>query len=159
MKARFRNLSIYVLDQLCSKDFWALFMIVLYFSKYGNLKLGKDDEKPEYPTATWFTMLFACGIGVGLFYYGVAEPIYHYIGPNRYTADPYMTDNLLAQNAINVTFYHYGQWSAPRFKVIVAFAKKIQLKLTNTKAVWQNRMGASFRIIRYLVRFLIPSNI
>ena len=85
-------------------------MIVLYFFKYGNLKLGKDDEEPEYPTATWFTMLFACGIGVGLFYYGVAEPVYHYIGPNRYTADPYMTDSLLAQNAMNLTFYHWGQY-------------------------------------------------
>ena len=61
-----------------------------------------------YSDPTWFMMLFACGIGVGLFFYGVAEPIYHYKGPNRYTADPTIPDNTLAQIAINITLYHWG---------------------------------------------------
>ncbi|EDO48327.1 predicted protein [Nematostella vectensis] len=61
-----------------TQDVWAVFIAALYFSKYGKLKLGKDNEKPEYSDATYFTMLFAAGIGVGLFYFGVAEPIYHY---------------------------------------------------------------------------------
>ena len=96
------------------QDVWSLFMIVLYFSKYGKLKLGKDDEEPEYPTLTWFTMLFACGIGVGLFYYGVSEPIFHYTdGTNRYLADPYRPDNLVAQDAINLTFFHWGTYTPP----------------------------------------------
>ena len=55
-------------------------------------------------------MLFACGIGVGLFFYGVAEPIYHYTGKNRYSADSTMPDNTLAQIAINVTLYHWGRF-------------------------------------------------
>ena len=42
-------------------------------------------------------MFFSCGVSVGLFFYGVAEPIYHYVGPNRYTADYTMPDNTLAQ--------------------------------------------------------------
>ncbi len=42
------------------------------------MKLGRDDEKPEFSDATYFTMLFAAGIGIGLFYFGVAEPIAHY---------------------------------------------------------------------------------
>ena len=42
-------------------------------------------------------MLFACGVGVGLFFYGVAEPIYHYTSRNRYSADPTLPDNELAQ--------------------------------------------------------------
>ena len=67
-----------------SQDIWAVFAIVLYFSKYGNIKLGKPDDKPEYNDVTWFVMLFACGIGVGLFFYGVAEPVLHYTRPNRY---------------------------------------------------------------------------
>ena len=66
-----------------SQDLWAVFAIILYFSKYSNLKLGKPDEKPEYNDVTWFVMLFACGIGVGLFFYGVAEPIFYYTGKNR----------------------------------------------------------------------------
>ena len=53
-------------------------------------------------------MLFACGVGVGLFFYGVAEPLYHYTSDNRYTADSYSPDNQLAQQAINLTFYHWG---------------------------------------------------
>ena len=54
-----------------TQDAWAVFIIVLYFSKYGNMKLGKPDEKPEFKDATYFTMLFAAGIGIGLFYFGV----------------------------------------------------------------------------------------
>ena len=42
-----------------------------------HIFVGADDEKPEYSDASYFTMLFAAGIGIGLFYYGVAEPIYH----------------------------------------------------------------------------------
>ena len=67
-----------------SQDLWAVFAIILYFSKYADLKLGKPGDKPEYNDVTWFVMLFACGIGVGLFFYGVAEPIFHYTGKNRY---------------------------------------------------------------------------
>lgn len=66
-----------------TQDFWAVFIVILYFSKYANLKLGRDDEKPEYNDATYFTMLFAAGIGIGLFYFGVAEPIFHY-QPGKY---------------------------------------------------------------------------
>ena len=54
-----------------TQDAWAVFIIVLYFSKYGKMKLGKPDEKPEFKDATYFTMLFAAGIGMGLFYFGV----------------------------------------------------------------------------------------
>ena len=88
----------------------AIFLVLLYFSKYSNIKLGKDDEPPEYNGVSWFMMLFACGIGVGLFFYGVAEPIFHYTGRNRYTADPTIPDNTLAQISINLTLYHWGNF-------------------------------------------------
>ena len=45
--------------------------LLCFFSKYGNMKLGKPDDKPDFSDATYFTMLFAAGIGVGLFYFGV----------------------------------------------------------------------------------------
>lgn len=60
-----------------------IFLIYLYFSKYSDLKLGKDDEKPEFSDPTYFTMLFAAGIGIGLFYFSVAEPVAHY-APKEY---------------------------------------------------------------------------
>jgi len=84
-------------------------MIWLFFSRYSSLKLGKEDDQPDFSDATWFMMLFSCGIGVGLFFYGVSEPIFHYTGRNRYTADPTMPDNTLAQQAMIITFYHWGK--------------------------------------------------
>lgn len=56
-----------------TQDAWALFIVVLYFSKYSKMKLGKSNEKPEFNDATYFTMLFAAGIGIGLFYFGVGK--------------------------------------------------------------------------------------
>lgn len=56
-----------------TQDAWALFIVVLYFSKYSKMKLGKSHEKPEFNDATYFTMLFAAGIGIGLFYFGVGK--------------------------------------------------------------------------------------
>ena len=70
-----------------NQDVLAVFVAVIYFSKYSKIKLGKPDDKPEYGDVTYFTMLFAAGVGIGLFYFGVAEPIWHYEpGPhgNRY---------------------------------------------------------------------------
>ncbi|XP_066928343.1 probable glycine betaine transporter isoform X2 [Clytia hemisphaerica] len=96
-----------------TQDVWAVFIIALYFSKYSNLKLGKDDEKPEFSDGTYFMMLFSAGIAIGLFYYGVAEPVWHYRSVsgsapfgNRYH-DRY-SDNQMAQDAINLTYFHWG---------------------------------------------------
>jgi choline-glycine betaine transporter len=61
-----------------SVNLWFVFIVVVYFSKYGQMKLGRDDDEPEFSDATYFTMLFAAGIGVGFFYFGVAEPVFHY---------------------------------------------------------------------------------
>jgi len=89
-----------------TQDIWALFIIWLYFSKYSNLKLGREDEEVEFSDGSYFTMLFSAGIGIGLFYYGVAESVWHYVGPNRYTGR--YSNNQEAQDAINVTFFHWG---------------------------------------------------
>ena len=92
-----------------SVNLWFVFIVVVYFSKYGNMKLGRDDDKPEFSDASYFTMLFAAGIGVGFFYFGVAEPVFHYEPGehgNRYWGR--VSDNQRAQDAINVTLFHWG---------------------------------------------------
>ncbi|XP_064598003.1 glycine betaine transporter 1-like [Liolophura sinensis] len=92
-----------------TQDVWALLIIAIYFSKYGNLKLGRQNEEPEFSDAAYFTMLFAAGIGIGLFYFGVAETMFHYEpGPygNRYWNR--YSDNQRAQDAINLTYFHWG---------------------------------------------------
>lgn len=58
-----------------------IFCIALGFSKYGKIRLGKDDEKPEYSLISWFAMLFSAGMAIGLIFWGVAEPLQHYINP------------------------------------------------------------------------------
>ena len=56
----------------------------LAFSRYGNLRLGGDDDQPEFSTFSWLTMMFAAGMGVGLLFYGSAEPISHFLFMDEY---------------------------------------------------------------------------
>ena len=82
----------------------------MHFSEFSNIKLGDKDDVPEYNDVSWFVMLFACGMGNGLFFYSVFEPIYHYTERNRYSADPTLPDNQLAQTAILIPMFHFGNF-------------------------------------------------
>lgn len=66
---------------LVSMFIFVLFMVYLTFSKYGDIKLGADNSKPDYNYLSWFSMLFSAGMGIGLVFWGVAEPLNHYIAP------------------------------------------------------------------------------
>lgn len=81
-----------------------LFSIYLALSKYGKIKLGKDNEKPEYSTFSWFAMLFSAGMGIGLVFWGVAEPLSHYYEPPIGDAQ----SQVAAKNALPLTFFHWG---------------------------------------------------
>lgn len=61
--------------------FFVLFIVVLAISPFGKIKLGKQDDKPEFSWFSWIGMLFAAGIGVGFVFWGVAEPVLHYLNP------------------------------------------------------------------------------
>ena len=54
---------------------------LLIVSKYGSIRLGKDDDEPDYSYMTWFAMLFSAGMGIGLVFWGVAEPLNHLYAP------------------------------------------------------------------------------
>ena len=79
------------------------------FSRFGNLKLGKDNEQPIYGDMTWFAMLFCSGIGIGLYFYGVSEPMYYYrlSYENKLFKVPFQTDDQRAQQALFVVLYHW----------------------------------------------------
>lgn len=81
-----------------------IFALYLIFSKYGNIVLGKDGDKPEYNYLTWFGMLFSAGMGIGLVFWGAAEPISHLHSP------PYSTgsDSEAARIAMQYSFFHWG---------------------------------------------------
>lgn len=94
---------------LIGVTFFLFFALYLALSKYGKIILGKDGEKPEYSTWSWFAMLFAAGMGIGLVFWGVAEPMTHYAAP------PYGQPSTIesAQTAMRYTFFHWGlhPWS------------------------------------------------
>lgn len=79
-----------------------IFLIVLAFSKIGNIRLGADDSRPQYSFFAWISMLFAAGMGIGLMYFGVAEPMSHYVHP----AFPDTISR--AKDAQLYTFFHWG---------------------------------------------------
>ena len=68
--------------------FFLAFAVYLAFSRYGKIRLGKPDEKPEFGRFAWFAMLFQAGMGIGLVFWGVAEPLSHYAEPPLGLAEP-----------------------------------------------------------------------
>ena len=58
-----------------------IFALGLMCSRYGAIRLGPDDARPEFSRLTWFAMLFSAGMGIGLLFYSVAEPLMHYGAP------------------------------------------------------------------------------
>lgn len=89
--------------------FFLFFALFIALSKYGSIILGKDGEDPEYSTTSWFAMLFAAGMGIGLVFWGVAEPMNHYTNPPF--GQPSTVES--AQIAMRYTFFHWGlhPWS------------------------------------------------
>ncbi len=88
-----------------------LFLISLALSKFGSVRIGGERERPEFPFFTWIGMLFSAGFGVGLVFYGVAEPMSHFVTP------PYASEEALtpaaARVAMGYSFFHWGisQWA------------------------------------------------
>ncbi|PLS04261.1 glycine betaine uptake BCCT transporter [Neobacillus cucumis] len=84
--------------------FFVIFSVYLLFSKYGNIRLGRSTDRPDFSTASWLAMLFGAGMGVGIVYWSVAEPVTHYTAPpygKAYTIDA-------ANTAMKYTFFHWG---------------------------------------------------
>lgn len=87
-----------------SVSIFIIFLVYLMFSKYGKIRLGSNDSRPEHSFFSWVSMLFAAGMGIGLMYFSVAEPMQHYV------ADVF-ADNSHAQRAQDAqlfTFFHWG---------------------------------------------------
>lgn len=87
-----------------SVTIFVVFLIYLMFSKFGNIKLGPNDSKPEYSFFSWISMLFAAGMGIGLMYFAVAEPMSHY-SSEAFSGNHYINR---AKNAQLYTFFHWG---------------------------------------------------
>ena len=81
-------------------------VIILAFSKFGKIRLGGQNARPEFPTFAWIAMLISAGMGIGLMFWSVAEPIYHYQTPPIGDLQP--DTAAAAQEALGFTFFHWG---------------------------------------------------
>jgi len=90
---------------------FVLFSAYLALSRFGNLRLGPDDSEPEFSTFSWVSMMFATGMGIGLMFWGVAEPLTHLNEPPLEMAEPATPE--AANLAMEYTFFHWGfhPWS------------------------------------------------
>lgn len=83
-----------------------IFLICIFVSRYGNLRLGDDDDEPEYSYPVWFAMLFAAGMGATLMFWGAAEPLNHAYNPPRGGYESMSRDAII--QAFEFTYYHFG---------------------------------------------------
>lgn len=114
--------------------FFVAFVLVLGFSRFGDIKLGKDDDEPEFSTGAWFSLLFAAGMGIGLVFYGVSEPLSHFISPRPGVSG---TDAQLAQSALVQTYLHWGVQAWAIYVVIgVALAYAIHRRRRPVSIRW-----------------------
>jgi choline/carnitine/betaine transport len=88
-----------------------IFLCALAISRYGDIRLGPEDSRPEFPLFTWIAMLFSAGFGAGLVFWGVAEPMSHFFTPPFGSLAPQSAE--AARVAMGYAFFHWGvsQWS------------------------------------------------
>ncbi|WP_028485778.1 choline BCCT transporter BetT [Thiomicrorhabdus chilensis] len=117
----------------------AIILITVAFlglSRYGEIKLGPDHSSPDYSNITWFSMLFSAGMGIGLMFFGVAEPVMHYLAP------PVAEEGTVeaAREAMRITFFHWGlhAWSIYAIVALILafFSYRHGLPLTLRSALY-----------------------
>lgn len=82
---------------------FVVFVVWLAMSRYGAIPLGRDDEEPEFRTSSWIAMMFSAGMGIGLMFYGVSEPLSHFATPPPGTGG----EDTAAQTAMATTMFHW----------------------------------------------------
>ncbi len=113
-----------------------IFVLGLTFSDYGRIKLGPDHSEPDYSYLSWFAMLFSAGMGIGLMFFGVAEPIMHTMTPPQAEAGSIDA----AREAMRITFFHWGMHAWAIYAVVALslayFAFRHNLPLTIRSAFY-----------------------
>jgi len=105
------------------------FSLYFAFSKYGSIRLGGENAKPEFSTAAWFAMLFSAGMGIGLMFFAVAEPMWHLLYP------PHSEVGSIGatRDAMGITFLHWGLHAWAIYAIVAlalaffAFNRKLPL--------------------------------
>ncbi len=124
-----------------------LFCILLMFSRFGSIRLGDDDSRPEFSNFSWFAMLFSAGVGIGILFFGVAEPVFYFdnSGAFGYPNNPHADvagatamDMTRAVHAMRVTYFHWGFHAWAVYVVVglclayFGFRKKLPLTMRSS---------------------------
>ena len=111
-------------------------VLLFSLSRYGDIKLGPDHSEPEYSSVSWFAMLFAAGMGIGLMFFGVAEPVMHFLQPPHGDGG----DVSAAEHALTLTFFHWGLHAWAIYAIVALllayFAYRHNLPLTMRSAFY-----------------------
>ncbi|MEH0155921.1 BCCT family transporter [Limibacter armeniacum] len=91
---------------IISINFFLFFCLYMAFSKFGKIRLGGKKAKPEFSTTAWFAMLFGAGMGIGLMFWSVAEPIYNFVSPARPDIEPKSMEAY--SEGMKYVFLHWG---------------------------------------------------
>jgi choline/glycine/proline betaine transport protein len=89
---------------ILAANFFMVFILIIGFSRFGSIRLGGNNARPEFSTGAWFSMLFSAGMGIGLIFYSVAEPMIHYLHPPSASGEGVDA----AREAMKYTFLHWG---------------------------------------------------
>ncbi|MEJ5027431.1 BCCT family transporter [Brucella anthropi] len=89
-----------------STAFFLFFSVFLTFSRFGRIKLGPDDDEPEFSTISWICMMFSVGMGIGLMFWGTAEPLLHFGAPPHGLAEPQSKEAALL--AMKYSYFHWA---------------------------------------------------
>ena len=90
---------------LLTMNLFVLFCIAMAFGRFRHVRLGRPEDRPEHSNISWFAMLFSAGMGVGLVFYGAAEPLIHF-GNAPFGAEPGSIQ--AARDAMQISFFHWG---------------------------------------------------
>nr|WP_210147137.1 BCCT family transporter [Shewanella sp. WXL01] len=99
---------------ILSVAIFILFIIFVMVSRFGDIKLGPDHAVPDYSYKSWIAMLFSAGMGIGLMFFGVAEPVMHYLAPPDATPESIAA----AKDAMKITFFHWGMHAWAIYAVV-----------------------------------------
>ncbi|MER7173160.1 BCCT family transporter [Streptomyces mesophilus] len=90
-----------------SADIFLVLCVVIAVSRFGQIRLGRDDSEPEFTNLAWIAMMFSAGMGIGLMFYGVGEPLQHYLSPPPAAAGVEPRTDAAAGTALQYSFFHW----------------------------------------------------
>ena len=119
-------------------SFFVVFAIWLAISKYGRIPLGKDDETPEFKTISWIAMMFSAGMGIGLMFYGVGEPLSHFASPPPGTVEagtPAAFDTAMATTLFHWTLHPWAIYAVVGLAIAYSTFRKGRRQLISSTFV------------------------